>query len=137
MERIPVAVLGATGVVGQRLVALLDRHPWMRLAHACASDRSVGKPYREATRWQLDGDPPESAASLIVESVDPVPGVAVALSALDASVAGEVEQAWARAGAFVSSNARSNRLEQDVPLLVPEINASHLELLGTQRLRRG
>lgn len=127
---IPVAVLGATGSVGQRFVALLEAHPWFELAHVCASERSVGKTYREAVRWSLPTTIPERAAGLLVRAADAELDVPLVFSALDASVAGPLESAHARAGRLVVSNARNHRLDPHVPLLVPEVNPDHLELLA-------
>lgn len=136
-KRLPVAVLGATGSVGQRLVALLADHPWFELAAVCASPRSTGRPYGEVVRWGLPGAPPRAAAALQVRSPEPIEGIGLVLSALDASVAGRVERAFAEAGALVVSNARSHRLHPDVPLVVPEINPEHLALLERQRFGSG
>lgn len=136
--RIPVAVLGATGAVGQRFVSLLDGHPWFRVAALAASERSAGKPYAQAVRWFLPDPMPAWAAGMTVTPCDPARAqAAVAFSGLDASVAGEVEEAFARAGAAVVSNSRNHRMAPDVPLLIPEVNADHLELVESQRRRLG
>ena len=130
--KMPVAVLGATGAVGQRMVQLLADHPWFRIEALVASERSAGKSYRDAARWLLPGSAPESVASMKVLSLsDEYPG-RIAFSALDASVAGEAEEAAAGRGLLVVSNARNHRMERDVPLLVPEVNADHLALLDRQ-----
>ncbi|GAB4374878.1 MAG: aspartate-semialdehyde dehydrogenase [Acidobacteriota bacterium] len=135
---LPVAVLGATGLVGQRLVALLDGHPMFELAQVAASDRSAGRPYARAATWRLPVPVPERAASLEVLPCDPARiDAPVVLSALDASVAREIEAAFAAAGRIVVSNARSWRREPDVPLVVPEVNADHLALIERQREARG
>jgi len=136
MDPIPVAVLGATGTVGQRLVQLLADHPWFRIEALCASERSAGRAYGEAARWMLNGDPPANVAGITVSGLEPIDGVAVAFSALDARVAGDAELSWARAGSLVSSNARNHRMADDVPLVIPEVNADHLELLDRQRQDR-
>jgi aspartate-semialdehyde dehydrogenase len=135
--RIPVAILGATGSVGQRFVSLLDRHPWFHVTALCASDRSAGKPYREAARWHLDKPMPEWAAEMRVLPCEPGMDARLAFSGLDASVAGEIETAFAGAGHAVVSNSKNHRMDPDVPLLVPEINSGHLELLKAQRGRYG
>lgn len=134
---LPVAVLGATGSVGQRLVALLDGHPWFRLARVMASPQSVGQPYGERVRWLQTSPLPDDAAGLTLEScaVDDPP--ALVLSALGSDVAGPIEAKLARAGALVVSNAASHRLDDDVPLLVPEINGEHLALADLQSERFG
>ena len=136
-NRIEVGVLGATGMVGQHFVRFLEGHPWFRLTWVGASDRSSGKKYRDATSWRLDGAMPAETAELTVN--DSVPGNAPKLvfSAMDASVATEIEQAFAKAGHLVVSNSRNHRMFEDVPLLVPEINPDHLGLIPTQKAQRG
>lgn len=135
-RRIPVAVLGATGAVGQAFVRLLAAHPWFELAEVAASERSAGKSYAEAARW-LVGDMPAAAAKLPVLACDPASVTSpLVFSALDAAVAHDVEGAFALAGRLVLSNARSYRMDPDVPLLIPEVNAGHLALVDTQRKLR-
>jgi aspartate-semialdehyde dehydrogenase len=138
MSRIPVTILGATGVVGQRFVRRLADHPSFEIRYLAASERSVGKAYAEACDWRLPGEIP---AGLGVQRVLPCdPGAAfspVVFSALDAAVAREIEPLFAAAGALVFSNASPFRMEEDVPLLIPELNAAHLGLLAVQRKRRG
>ena len=137
--RIPVAVLGATGAVGQRFVARLASHPWFELAELVASDRSAGRRYDEACAWRLPSLP--AWGGLGAQEVLPCRAAAirsrVVFSALDAAVAAEVEPVLARQGALVFSNASAYRMEADVPLLVPEVNAEHLALLEVQRRVRG
>ncbi len=136
-RRIRVAVLGATGAVGQTFIRLLADHPWFELAEVAASERSAGKRYADAARWIGDAMP-ERVAGLTVLPCDPrVVTSPLVFSALDASVAGEVELAFARAGRLVLSNARNFRMDEDVPLVIPEVNADHLGLLEVQRARRG
>src|SRR5688572_20423118 len=131
-SRIPVAVLGATGSVGQRFVALLAEHPWFELVALAASEKNVGRPYAEAARWVQASPIPERAASMrLVPAAPPLPA-RIVFSALDAEVAGPIETAFARAGAFVVSNAKSHRMDPDVPLLVPEVNPGHLDQLSRQ-----
>lgn len=130
--RIPVAILGATGAVGQRMVQLLAGHPRLRLAEAAASERSQGKTYLEATRWILPGDVPEEARGLVVKAVDGPLESRLVLSALDAAVADTVEPLQASRGKLVVSNTKSFRMHDDVPLLIPEVNADHLALLDRQ-----
>ena len=131
-ECIGVRVLGATGSVGQRFVALLAEHPWFEVRAVCASERSVGRPYRDAVRWIQDEPIPAAIAEMEVTPCEPTNTAALAFSALDADVATDIERACARAGEHVVSNARSHRMEPDVPLLVPEVNPGALELLATQ-----
>src|SRR5258705_9225389 len=130
-------VLGATGMVGQRLVKLLADHPWFELTAAAASERSSGKTYSEAAHWHLEGPVPESARKLVVKDLDPNLECDFVFSALDSSVAGKAEEDFARAGYAVVSNSRNPRMEADVPLLIPEVNASHLDAIAVQQRNRG
>jgi aspartate-semialdehyde dehydrogenase len=138
-QRIPVAVLGATGVVGQRFVARLAAHPWFELVQIAASERSVGKLFRDACAWRVSGV--EAYAGLgareIVACEPSQVRAPLVFSALDSAAAAELEPQFARAGALVFSNAGAFRMAEDVPLLVPEVNPGHLELLPVQRERRG
>jgi aspartate-semialdehyde dehydrogenase len=135
--RIKVAVLGATGAVGQTFVRLLEGHPWFELAEVAASERSAGQLYKDVTRW-IEGDMPASVAALTVKTCDPTAVSApIVFSALDSAVAGEVEAKFAAAGRLVLSNAKNYRMERDVPLVIPEVNADHLTLLDVQRANRG
>jgi len=134
---IRVGVLGATGAVGQRFVQLLDGHPWFELAALAASERSAGRRYAEACTWKLATPMPERAAGLAVRPAEPGLECDVVFSALDAAVAGPIEEAFAAAGYAVLSNARNHRMADDVPLLVPEVNAEHAALLAVQRKKRG
>jgi aspartate-semialdehyde dehydrogenase len=130
-------VLGATGLVGQRLVKLLANHPWFELTEVAASERSSGKSYSDAVRWHLDGLIPESARSLVVKSLDLSLDCDFVFSALDSSVAGGAEEDFARAGYPVVSNSKNHRMDPDVPLLIPEVNASHLDAIPAQQKNRG
>jgi aspartate-semialdehyde dehydrogenase len=133
----PVAILGATGAVGQTFIRLLADHPWFTVAEVAASDRSAGKSYRDATHW-LEGAMPPGAAELTVQLCDPASlRSPIVFSALDSSAAEAVEPAFARSGRLVFSNAKNFRMEPDVPLLIPEINAPHLAALPIQRQRHG
>ena len=135
-RRWPVAILGATGAVGQTFIRQLADHPWFEIAELAASDRSAGKPYAEACRW-LEGSLPRELAQRVVVRCDPADVKSpLVFSALDSGVAGEVEQAFAKAGRLVLSNAKNHRMDSDVPLVIPEVNAQHLALLETQRSRR-
>ncbi|HEY0143590.1 MAG TPA: aspartate-semialdehyde dehydrogenase [Thermoanaerobaculia bacterium] len=136
-ERIPVAVLGATGSVGQRFVQLLEHHPWFRLHEVVASERSAGKTYGEAADWRLETLLPESAKALAVKSLGTTLESPLLFSGLDSSVAGEAEDEYANRGHAVVSNSRNHRMAADVPLLIPEINAEHLDAIELQRQRRG
>lgn len=137
-DRRKVAVLGATGAVGQAFIRRLAAHPWFALTDLAASERSAGKPYAEAARWIGNDSIPASVRDCPVVACDPaVIEADVVFSALDASVAGEVEAAFARAGKIVLSNARNYRMEDDVPLVIPEVNPQHLGLIERQRKTRG
>jgi aspartate-semialdehyde dehydrogenase len=131
-----VAILGATGAVGQRFVSLLDGHPWFRVTALMASDRSAGRRYGDTVRWFLDHPLPDYAREMEILACRPGPEARVVFSGLDASVAGEIEEDFARAGHAVVSNSSNHRMDPDVPLLVPEINADHLELIEAQKRRR-
>lgn len=138
MSRLPVSVLGATGVVGQRFVRRLAQHPQFEIIHLTGSERSLGKRYADACEWRLDGEPYAGLGDRVIEDSDPAISFApIAFSALDTAVARDLEPAFARAGALVFSNAAAFRMEGDVPLLVPEVNPGHLDLLALQRERRG
>lgn len=129
----PVGILGATGVVGQRLLSLLDAHPWFEPVWLAASDRSSGKSYGEATRWRLASALPARFARLPVSPATPEGcGAKIVFAALDAAVAREVEPAFARAGHAVISNSSALRMVADVPLVVPECNPDHLALIERQ-----
>jgi aspartate-semialdehyde dehydrogenase len=134
---IEVGILGATGMVGQQFIALLADHPWFRVAWLGASERSAGKAYRDAAAWRLPNPLPEHIARMSVDAATPARAPALVFSGLDSSVAGEIEGAFAQAGHIVVSNSRNYRMEADVPLLIPEVNADHLDLLKTQASARG
>jgi aspartate-semialdehyde dehydrogenase len=135
--RVPVAVLGATGAVGQTFIRLLDGHPFFVVSEVAASERSAGRPYREAMSWH-EGELPEGVADLTVVPCEPeAVSAKIVFSALDSSVAGTVEKAFAKAGAVVLSNAKNHRMDADVPLVIPEVNADHLALLDVQKATRG
>ena len=137
-QRIDVGVLGATGMVGQQFIAQLANHPWFRLTWLGASERSAGQLYRDAAPWRLPASIPTEVASLVVQEARPGNGAPeLVFSAMDASVAGEIEEAFAKAGHVVVSNARNHRMAADVPLLVPEINSDHIALIEAQRRARG
>ena len=133
MDAIEVGVLGATGMVGQQFVSRLARHPWFRLTWLAASERSEGKPYRSVAPWKLSTPIPGEFGERVVEACVPGKGPKVVFSGLDASVAGDIERAFAAAGHIVVSNARNFRMDPLVPLLIPEVNPDHLTLLDEQR----
>jgi aspartate-semialdehyde dehydrogenase len=137
MSKIAVGVLGATGAVGQRFVQLLADHPWFEITELAASDRSAGKPYKDACTWRLGTPMPEAVAGRIVKTCDEKFEAKVLFSGLDSSVAGEVETALSTKGHAVVSNSRNHRMDPDVPLLIPEVNADHLDAVAVQRKRTG
>ena len=138
MSRIPVTILGATGVVGQRFVRRLKDHPLFEIRHLTASDRSTGKSYENACAWRLDGEAYAGLSKQVLVAAHPDEAPApVVFSALDAAPAKEIEPLYAASGSMVFSNASAFRMAEDVPLLVPEANADHLGLLEAQRRARG
>ena len=137
MQTLEVGILGATGMVGQHFIKFLQGHPWFKLTWLGASDRSAGKVYRDAMTWHLAGGLPDSVARLTVEDSKPGNAPQLLFSAMDASVATDIERAFAQAGHVVVSNSRNHRMERDVPLLVPEINPDHLKLAPVQQRARG
>src|SRR5213596_339812 len=137
MKKLKVGILGATGTVGQRMIQLLERHPWFEVSAVAASDNSAGKNYAQATRWMLDTPIPERIASMTVQSCQPGLDCDFVLSGLPSAVAEETELQLAKAGMAVISNASSHRMKPDVPLLIPEINPDHLDALDVQKQRIG
>jgi len=132
-----VGILGATGTVGQRFIQLLEDHPQFEISALAASDRSAGKPFAEACAWKLAGSIPEYVRDIAVQPIKPPLDCDIVFSSLPSSVARETEEAFARAGYSVISNSSSYRMDEDVPLLIPEINADHIGLIDAQRERRG
>ncbi|MEP7291330.1 MAG: aspartate-semialdehyde dehydrogenase [Chloroflexota bacterium] len=137
MHKLDVAVLGATGAVGQRFIKLLENHPWFRLTEVIASDRSAGKRYGDVVHWVLDEEPPADVLDLIVKPLDGTFDSLLIFSALPKEAAYEREVELAAAGHVVCTNASAHRMDEDVPLLLPEINADHLGLIAVQRRKRG
>jgi len=138
MDRIPVAVLGATGSVGQRFVQLLDQHPWFEVRALTGSPRSQGRTYREACRWVLETPMPDWARTKVIQPSDPeLLGTRLVFSALPSRAAKEVEPMFAQTGVLVCSNASAYRDEPEVPILLPEINPEHTGLLAVQQQVRG
>jgi aspartate-semialdehyde dehydrogenase len=135
--KIPVGILGATGSVGQKFIELLQDHPWFEITVIAASERSAGKRYLESVHWIQQTPISSRIAELDIQRCEPNLPCKIVFSALDSKVAGPIETAFAEAGYFVFSNARNHRMDPDVPLLVPEINANHLQLLKKQSHRGG
>ena len=134
--KIPVGILGATGIVGQRFVQMLEHHPWFEVAWLAASDRSEGRAYGDAARWRLKTSIPERVAKMTVSPARPDGAPKVIFAALDASIAAEMEPRFAEAGCAVVSNSSALRMASDVPLVIPEVNACHVKLIETQAWRR-
>jgi aspartate-semialdehyde dehydrogenase len=137
MQKINVAVLGATGAVGQRFIALLENHPWFQVAEVVASERSAGQAYGTAANWVLDGQPSPRVAQMQVKSLTDSLTSPLVFSALPSDTAREIEPRLAEAGHVVCSNASTYRMAEDVPILLPEINAEHVEIVEVQRRKRG
>lgn len=135
MARMKVGILGATGLVGQTFIYLLKDHPWFEITEVAASERSINKTYSEAVagRWRFPSEIPENVKDLEIKECKPNLDCDIVFSALDASVAREIEEDFAKNGYGVISNASSHRMDEDVPLLIPEINPNHLELLDVQK----
>lgn len=137
-NKMEVGILGATGMVGQQFIRFLEGHPWFEITWLGASGRSAGKRYSDAAKWNLSGDAPDRIRSMqVTESVAGNSVPKLLFSAMDASVATEIERAFAAAGHIVVSNSSNHRMEPDVPLLVPEVNAGHLRILPWQKQLRG
>jgi aspartate-semialdehyde dehydrogenase len=135
--KMKVGILGATGMVGQRFVQLLEGHPWFELTELAASERSAGKPYGEVCDWIVSPDMPATAPGMEVKLCEPGLDCELVFSALPSGTAREVEEAFAQAGYAVSSNSADHRMDGDVPLLIPEVNPEHLEAILRQRVGRG
>lgn len=134
--KIPVGILGATGVVGQRFIQLLEDHPWFEVAWLAASDRSEGRAYAEAARWRLKTPIPERIAGMRVSPATPTGAPKVIFAALDASIAAEMEPRFADAGHAVITNSSALRMAKDVPLVIPEVNPDHVKLIDCQPWRK-
>src|SRR5579863_5039038 len=131
-----IGILGATGMVGQRFIQLLENHPWFEITWLAASDRSSGKLYGEAAKWRLDSPLPERIARMTVSPAEPEGAPKIIFAALDAAIAREMEPRFANAGCAVVSNSSAYRMAPNVPLVIPEINADHLHLIEEQPSRR-
>jgi aspartate-semialdehyde dehydrogenase len=137
MNKLDVGILGATGMVGQRFVSLLEDHPWFRVRWLAASEKSAGKSYAEACSWRLRDPMPAAVRDMEVQECKPGKAPLLLFSSLDSKIAGEVEKQFARAGHAVISNSSNYRMDPDVPLVIPEVNPDHLRLIPGQRLARG
>jgi aspartate-semialdehyde dehydrogenase len=132
----PVGILGATGIVGQRFVQMLEHHPWFEVAWLAASDRSEGKPYIESARWRLKTPIPAQVAHMRVSPAKPDGAPKIIFAALDAAIAADLEPRFAESGRAVITNSSALRMQKDVPLVVPEVNPDHIKLLECQAWRR-
>jgi len=131
-----VGILGATGMVGQRYIQLLENHPWFEVTWLAASDRSSGKPYGEAAKWRLDTPLPERIAKMTVSPAEPEGAPKIIFASVDAAIAREMEPKFAAAGSAVISNSSAFRMEPNVPLVLPEVNADHLQMIEEQPSRK-
>lgn len=134
--KIPVGILGATGIVGQRFIQLLENHPWFEVAWLAASERSGGKLYAEAAKWKLNTPVPHRVSSMRISEAIPESAPRLVFAALDAAIAKEVEPRFAAAGKIVITNSSALRMNDDVPLVVPEVNAGHISLIDQQQWRK-
>jgi len=132
----PIGILGATGMVGQRYIQLLENHPWFEIAWLAASDRSSGKKYGEAAKWRLDTPLPKRIAEMTVSPAEPTGAPKVIFASVDAAIAKEMEPAFADAGCAVVSNSSAFRMAPNVPLVIPEVNAEHLKMIEEQPSRK-
>src|SRR5713226_7251194 len=132
----PVGILGATGIVGQRFVQMLEHHPWFEITWLAASDRSEGRLYGEAARWRMKSPIPTRIAGMRVSAAQPEDAPKIIFAALDAGIAAELEPRFAEAGCAVVSNSSALRMQADVPLVIPEVNGGHIKLLECQAWRR-
>ncbi len=136
MKKIEIGILGATGVVGQRFIQMLEHHPWFEVAWLAASDRSEGKVYSEAARWRLKTPIPESVGKMKVSPATPEGAPKIIFAALDSAIAAELEPRFADAGCAVVSNSSALRMQEDVPLVIPEVNGGHIKLIDIQAWRK-
>jgi aspartate-semialdehyde dehydrogenase len=135
-NKLAIGILGATGVVGQRFIQMLENHPWFEVAWLAASDRSEGKTYGEAVRWRLKTGIPANIAAMKVSPATPQGAPKIIFAALDAAIAAEMEPRFAEAGCAVVSNSSALRMQSDVPLVIPEVNAGHIKLIDGQAWRK-
>jgi len=134
--KIPVGILGATGMVGQRFVQMLERHPWFEVAWLAASDRSEGRSYGEAARWKMKTPMPPDVAKMKISPATPEGATKIIFAALDASIAAEMEPRFANAGCIVVTNSSALRMQSDVPLVIPEVNPDHIQMIECQGWRK-
>ena len=135
-NKLSVGILGATGIVGQRFIQMLEHHPWFEVSWLAASDRSEGRPYAEAARWRLKTAIPDRVARMTVSPAKPDGAPKIIFAALDAAIAKELEPQFAAAGCAVVSNSSALRMQEDVPLVIPEVNGDHIRLIEKQSWRK-
>src|SRR5580693_7927226 len=135
-NKIPVGILGATGIVGQRFVQMVEHHPWFEVAWLAASDRSEGRLYGEAARWKMKTALPARVAEMRVSPATPEGAPKIIFAALDASIAAEMEPRFAAAGCAVVTNSSALRMQRDVPLVIPEVNPDHIQMIECQSWRK-
>lgn len=136
-DKIPVAILGATGCVGQNFIQLLDQHPWFQIVAVCASERSTGKPYGEVVNWLMSTPLPDYIRRMTIQACQPSISCSLVFSGLDSSIAGDIETTFAQAGYLVVSNSSHHRMHSQIPLVVGEVNPDHLNLIKTQSFEKG
>jgi len=134
-NKLEIGILGATGMVGQRFIQLLENHPWFQITWLAASDRSSGKKYEDAAKWRLDTPCPDRVARMTISPAEPEGAPKIIFAALDADIAREMEPRFAAAGCAVVSNSSAFRMHPNVPLVIPEVNADHLHLIEDQTWR--
>ncbi len=137
MTRIPVGILGATGSVGQKFIDILSNHPWFEVKDLAASERSEGKKYQDAANWFLPNPIPDEVKNISLKPCKPELNCRIVFSGLDSSVAGKIEEDFANAGYIVVSNSKNHRMDADVPLMVPEVNPDHIDLIKSQKFGKG
>ena len=135
-KKLPIGILGATGVVGQRFIQILEHHPWFEAVWLAASDRSEGKVYGDAARWRLKTPIPSAVAKMKISPATPDGAPKIIFAALDSSIAAELEPRFADAGCYVVSNSSALRMQEDVPLVIPEVNSGHIKLIDIQGWRK-
>jgi len=135
-KKLPIGILGATGVVGQRFIQALEDHPWFEVAWLAASDRSEGKTYAEATRWKLKTPIPRAVGKMKVSPAMPEGAPKIIFAALDSSIAADLEPRFAQAGCYIVTNSSALRMHPQVPLVIPEVNGGHIEMIASQGWRK-
>lgn len=136
-QKIKVGILGATGSVGQKFIALLENHPWFEISEIAASEKSAGKKYKDVVNWVIPNSFPKETREKIIKECKPNLDCRIIFSGLDSNVAGKIEKDFAQNGYTVISNSRNHRMDDDVPLLIPDVNPDHLEIMKEQNYNGG